>query len=80
MIQGQIIKKEFSTVQSVAPDALERLTKATKRRNSYEEQYTTFRKLLPAGSKDIPLSEIVDCIDKVIVDGGGQVMVKWDIS
>ena len=29
----------------------------------YEKQYAKFRKLLSASSKDIPLSEIMDCID-----------------
>ena len=42
---------------------------------AYEKQYTTFRKLLSASSKDIPLSETVDCIDKIVVDTGGKIMV-----
>ena len=28
----------------------------------------------------IPLSEIVDYIDKVVVDGGGKIVVKWNIK
>jgi len=36
-----------------------------------------FRKLLSASNKDIPLSEIMDCIEKVVVDGGGMFVVKW---
>ena len=44
---------------------------------AYEKHYTTFRKLLSVSSKEIPLSEIVDYIDKVIVDGGGKIVVKW---
>ena len=27
--------------------------------------------------QDIPLSEIMDCIDKIVVDGGGKIVVKW---
>ena len=33
---------------------------------------------MPGSGKDIPLSEIVDCIDKVVVDGGGKIVVKWN--
>ena len=25
-------------------------------------------------------SEIADCIDKVVVDGGGKIVVKWSID
>jgi len=27
---------------------------------------------------DIPLSEIVDCIDNIIIDSGGKIVVKWE--
>ena len=43
---------------------------------AYEKQYARFRKLLSASSRDIPLSEIMDCIDKVVVDRGGKTTVK----
>jgi len=43
----------------------------------HEIQYAKFRKLLSASSKDVPLSEIVDCIDKIVVDGGRNIVVKW---
>ena len=43
-------------------------------------QYAKFRKLLSASSKDISLSEIVDYIDKVVVDGNGKIVVQWSVS
>ncbi len=49
---------------------------ATKRKINYEKQYTVFRKLLSANSRDIPLSEIMGCIDKITVDGGRKIVVK----
>ena len=52
----------------------------TESKVAYEKQYAKFRKLLSASSKDIPLSEIADCIDKVVVDGGGKIVVKWSID
>ena len=44
----------------------------TQRKASYEKKYAMFRKLLSASDRGIPLSEIVDCIDKVVVDGGAK--------
>lgn len=48
------------------------LIQATECEDAYEKQYTKFRKLLSASSKYIPPSEIVDCIDQVVVDYGGK--------
>ena len=79
-VQGEISKEEFHTVQNVANQAKESLIQATESKVTYEKQYALFRKLLSASSKDIPLSEIVDCIDKIIVDTGGKIMVKWNIG
>lgn len=78
-VQGEISKEEFCVVQDIANQAKESLIQATESKATYEEQYAVFRKLLSASSKDIPLSEIVSCIDKVVVDGGGRIVVKWNI-
>ena len=76
-VQGEISKEEFRTVQDIANQAKESLIQATESKDVYEKQYAVFRKLLSASSKDIPLSEIVDCIDKVIVDSGKKIVVEW---
>ena len=76
-VQGEIGKEEFRTVQDIANQTKEALIQATEGKIAYENQYAKFRKLLSASSKDIPLSEIMDCIDKVVVDGGGKIVVKW---
>lgn len=76
-VQGEISGEEFRAVQDIANQAKEALIQAAKGKAVYEEQYTVFRKLLSASGRDIPLSEIVDCIDKVAVDGGGKIVVKW---
>ena len=47
---------------------------------AYDKKYNIFRKLLSASNKSIPLSEIVDCIEKIVVDTGGKIMVKWNIQ
>ncbi len=79
-VQGEISKEAFRAVQDVANQAKEVLIQATEDKTTYEKQYAKFRKLLSASSKDIPLSEIVDCIDKVVVDGDGKIVVKWSID
>ncbi len=76
-VQGEISKEAFRAVQDVANQAKEALIQATEDKAAYEKQYIKFRKFLSASSKDIPLSEIVDCIDKVVVDRDGNIVVKW---
>ena len=62
-VQGEISKEEFRAAQDDANQAKEVLIQATESKAAYEKQYAMFRKLLSASSKDIPLSEIVDCIE-----------------
>ena len=76
-VQGEISKEEFRIVQDIANQAKEALIQVTESKAAYEKQYAKFRKLLSASSKDISLSEIVDYIDRVGVDGGGKIVVKW---
>ncbi len=76
-VQGEISKEEFHVVQNIANLAKEALIQATANKTAYEKQYSKFRKLLSASSKDLPLIEIMDCIDKIVVDGGRQIMVQW---
>lgn len=75
-VQGEISKEEFRVVQDIANQAKEALIQATENKADDEKQYAKFRKLLSASSKNIPLSEIVDCIDKVVVDYGGKIVVE----
>lgn len=75
-VQGEISKEEFCAIQDIANQAKEVLIQVTEDKAAYEKQYAKFRKLLSASSKDIPLSEIVDCIKKVVVDGGGKIVIE----
>ncbi len=76
-VQGEISREEFRAVQDIADEVKELLTEAVERRTAYEMQYAIFRKLLSASDKRIPLREIMDRIDKVVVDSGRCVVVKW---
>lgn len=63
----------------VANDAKAVLTVVSGKKAAHDKEYSTFRKLLFASDKRIPLSEIMDCIDKVIVDKG-KITVEWGIT
>jgi len=78
-VQGEISREEFCAVQDIAYKAKELLTDAFERRAAYEKQYAVFRKLLSASCKSVPLREIMGCIDKVVVDSGRKIVVKWHI-
>lgn len=74
--QGEISKEEFRAVQDIANQAKKVLIHATENKEAYENQYARLRKLLSASSRDIPLGEIVDYIDKIVVDKGNQIVVE----
>lgn len=76
-VQGEISKEEFQEAQGVADNALMLLSTATKHRDSLQKEHATFRKLLSTSDKEIPLSEIMGYVDKIVVDDGKQLMVKW---
>ena len=78
--QGEISKEEFCAVQDIANQAKEILMQATENKATYEKQYAEFRKLLSASSRSIPLSEIMDCIEKIVVDADKKIVVKWNIG
>lgn len=78
-VQGKISKEEFRAVQDIASQAKEALIQTTEDKAAYEKQYTKFRNLLSASSKDIPLSEIMDCIEKIVVDVEKKIVVKWNV-
>lgn len=46
-------------------------------KEQYEKQYQVFCKLLKASRKEVPLSEIIDCIERIVVDVDRKIMVKW---
>lgn len=79
-VQREISKEEFRAVQDIANQIKEILIQATEDKDAYEKQYAKFRKLLSASYGDIPLSEIVNCINKVVVDSGGKIAVEWSMN
>lgn len=78
-VRGELNKEAFRVALDAAHEAKAVLAKATEQRAVYERGYLTFRKLLSASDKRIPLSEIVECIEKIVVDAGREIVVKWII-
>lgn len=77
LIDGQISKEEYwawRTARDVAQAACE---SARKKKAIYEEQHKTFRLLLKASNKKVPLGEIMPYIDEIVVDAGRQIKVNW---
>ena len=77
-VQGEISKQELRAALDAAHDAKAVLTEVMERKATYDKEYDTFCKLLSASDKRIPLNEIIDCIDKIAVDAGKKIVVKWN--
>lgn len=56
------------------------LAEVTEQKAACEKEYSIFRKLLPTSDKRIPLSQIIGCIDKIIVDMDKKIVAKWVIT
>lgn len=62
-VRGELYKEALRVALDVAHEAKTALAKATEQKADYERGYLTFRKLLSASDKWIPLNEIVACIE-----------------
>ena len=76
--RGDLAEEKLREISSVASKAKEFYMEAVKLKEEYEKGYAAFCKLLAASRKNIPLSEIMDCIDQIVVDGGEKIVVKWN--
>ena len=78
-VQGEVSKEILRVALDAAHDTKAQLAKLSEQKAAYEKRYNIFRKLLSASDKCIPLSEIIDCIDKIIVNADKKIVVKWSI-
>lgn len=78
-VQGEIGKEALRTALDAAHEAKVVLAEITEQKAAREREYSIFRKLLSASDKSIPISDIIDCIDKIIVDTDKEIVVKWVI-
>lgn len=77
-IFGEIDKATFFAARPAKDAAKVAMEDAKAKKEAYEEHYHVFRKLLKASHREIPLSEVVQYIDKIVVDEGRKVVVKWN--
>lgn len=76
-VQGNLTEQELREILSAASQSKKIYVETVKFKEEYEKQYATFCKLLTVSRNDLPLSEIIDCIDQIVVDNGKQIVVKW---
>lgn len=67
-VDGEISKDEFRVVQDAANEKKAIRNDIITNKTAYEKQYQVFRKLLKASYKEITLSEIMDCINEIIIE------------
>ena len=77
-VRGEINKAKLRSTLDSAHEAKAVLAEVTERKAAYEKEYSIFRKLLSASGKHIPLNEIMDCVEKIIVGAGREIVVKWN--
>ena len=77
MSVGEGSKEAIAAARPAKEQAEVELNRAIANKVAYEEQYRVFCKLLKASRKEVPLNEIVDCIEQIVVDVDGRIMVKW---
>ena len=78
-VDGEISKEEFRAAQDAANEKKAIRDDIIASKTAYEKQYQVFRKLLKASHKEIALSEIMDCIDEIIICPNKNITVKWAI-
>ena len=78
-VDGEISKEEFRAAQDAANEKKAIRDDIIASKMAYEKQYQVFHKLLKASHKEIALSEIMDCIDEIIICPNKNITVKWVI-
>ena len=78
-VQGELNKEALRVALDAAHEAKAVLAELSEQKTVYDKKYSIFRKLLSASDKRIPLNEIIDCIEEIIVDTDKKIVVKWGI-
>jgi chaperonin GroEL (HSP60 family) len=77
IVDGEGSKEAIAAARPAKEQAEAELNRAIADKEAYEKQYQVFCKLLKASRKEVPLSEIIDCIERIVVDVDRKIMVKW---
>lgn len=76
-VMGEGSKEAIAAARPAKEQAEAELNRAIADKETYEKQYRVFCKLLKASRKEVPLSEITDCIEWIVVDVDRKIVVKW---
>lgn len=76
-VMGEGPKEAIVAARPAKEQAEAELNRVITEKAVYEKQYQVFCKLLKASRKEVPLSEIVDCIEQIVVDIDRKIVVKW---
>lgn len=76
-VMGEGPKEAIAAARPAKEQAEAELNRAIADKEVYEKQYRVFCKLLKASRKEVPLSEIIDCIERIVVDVDRKIVVKW---
>lgn len=76
-VDGEIDRTELRTALDYANELKVALESVVAQKTTYEKQYQMFRKLLRVSDRELPFSEIMDYISKIIVDTDRKIVVEW---
>lgn len=79
-VNGEISKEQFRIAQDAANEKKATRDDMVAMRTAYEKQYHVFCQLLKVSYKEIALSEIMDCIAKIIIHPTKNITVEWDVE
>jgi len=77
LVCEEIDKDTYLAEKAKINEARERLECVEQRLDTHEQQYQQFMKLQKVLDKELPLDEVMDCIDSIVVDEGRHIEVKW---
>ncbi len=76
-LMGEGPKEAIAEARPARQQAEAELKATIAEKAAYEEKYRVFCMLMKASRKELPLIEIVDCIEQIVVDTEGRIVVKW---
>lgn len=73
----EISLSEYQNLKKNAYEAKERMNACVQALEQHEQRYRQFTKMCKVKNKELPLTEIVDCIEKVTVHEDRTIEVAW---
>ena len=76
-VMGEGPKEAIAAARPAREQAQAELKAAIAEKTAYEAQYRVLCKLMKVSRKEVPLSEVVDCVEQIVVDANRRIVVKW---